>query len=330
MKSPLRVCVTGAAGQIGYSLVIQLCKGDAFGDDQPLQLTLLDITPCLPTLKGVIMELEDCALPLLDNVIGTDKPMEAFEDVDAVFLVGSAPYSKGMERRDMLKNNVPIFKEQGEALDKVAKKSVKVLAVANPANTIAFICSHFAPSIPKQNFSAMTRLDLNRSQSMIASRLKVPVTSVANCIVWGNHSSTQFPDVTHAKIQTSKGESSVYQAIADDDFLKGDFIDTVRRRWLAIFEARGRTSCFSAAKAACDQMRDWFHGTAPGQHVSMAVVSDGSYGTSEGIFFSFPVTITDGQYSIVQDLPLNEFAREKIKVTNADLCEERNEASAVF
>lgn len=328
MSPPLRVCVTGAAGQIGYSLVFQLGQGAVFGPDQPITLLLLDIEPCMAVLQGVVMELHDCALPLLHDVVATSDPMVAFKDADAVFLVGAMPRREGMERKDLLAANVKIFKAQGEALDKSAKKSVKVLVVGNPANTNALICSRFAPSIPAVNFSAMTRLDQNRAQSQIASRLHLPISAVTNCIIWGNHSSTQFPDVAHAKARLESGEVSVQQAVGDGEYLKGDFITTVQKRGAAIIAARKLSSAMSAAKAACDHMRDWFRGTAPGQYVSMAVISDGSYNTTAGVFYSFPVTIVDGKWSIVQGLAVDDFARERMKVTDAELCAERDEAVA--
>ena len=327
-KEPLRVCVTGAAGQIGYSLLFQLAEGNVFGRDQPLILQLLDITPCLPALNGVVMELQDCALPLIRDVIGTADPLVAFKDIDAAFLVGAMPRREGMERKDLLAANVKIFKEQGDALDKVAKKTVKVLVVGNPANTNALICSKYAPSIPKENFSAMTRLDQNRSQAQVAAKLGVPNGSVRGCIIWGNHSSTQYPDVAHAEAEVDGRWVAVPEAVNDQQYLRGEFITTVQKRGAAIIAARKLSSAMSAAKAACDHMHDWFAGTPAGRYVSMAVFSDGSYKTPEGIMYSFPVTIENGQWKIVQGLSVDDFAREKMDATAKELCEEREEAVA--
>jgi len=327
-KTPLRVCVTGAAGQIGYSLLFQLAEGNVFGPDQPLVLLLLDIQPCLPALDGVVMELRDCALPLIQEVVGTADPLVAFKDIDAAFLVGAMPRREGMERKDLLAANVKIFKQQGEAIDKVAKKSVKVLVVGNPANTNALICAKYAPSIPRANFSAMTRLDQNRSQAQIAAKLGVPNSAVRNCIIWGNHSSTQYPDVAHAEAEVNGTWTPVPKAVGDDQYLKGEFITTVQKRGAAIIAARKLSSAMSAAKAACDHMHDWFAGTPAGRWVSMGVVSDGSYGTPEGIVYSFPVNITDGAWKIVQGLSVDEFARGKMDATAKELCEEREEAIA--
>jgi len=326
MSAPIKVCITGAAGQIGYSLVYMIGSGAVFGPEQPVCLQLLDIPVMMPVLKGVAMEIDDCALPCVRSVIATAEASEAFHDVDAAFLVGAMPRKEGMERKDLLAANVKIFKVQGEALDKHAKKTVRVLVVGNPANTNALICSQYAPSIPKQNFSAMTRLDQNRAQAQIAGRLSVPITDVANVIIWGNHSATQFPDVSHATVQGKK----VVDAVGDEAWIRGEFITTVQKRGAAVIAARKLSSAMSAAKAACDHMKSLFQGTLPGQYVSMGVFSDGSYDTPEGVMFSFPVTIKDKEWTIVKGLALDDFCKEKLRVTGEELCSERVEAIAVI
>lgn len=326
---PVRVCVTGAAGQIGYSLVYMVGSGAVFGPETPVILHLLDITPMMNVLNGVCMEISDCALPCVRDVIPTDDPAVAFKDIDAAFLVGAMPRKEGMERKDLLAANVKIFKTQGQALDQHAKKSVRVLVVGNPANTNALICAKYAPSIPRENFSAMTRLDQNRAQAQIASRLGVPVNDVKNVIIWGNHSSTQFPDVRHAVATINGQEVPVYDAIKDDAFLKGEFITTVQKRGGAVIAARKLSSAMSAAKAACDHMKSIWQGTADGHFVSMGVFSDGSYNTPEGVMYSFPITIKDKAWTIVKDLPIDDFAREKMDATGKELCEERDDALAV-
>uniref|UniRef100_A0A2P2HX51 Malate dehydrogenase n=1 Tax=Hirondellea gigas TaxID=1518452 RepID=A0A2P2HX51_9CRUS len=325
MASPIKVCVTGAAGQIGYSLVYMIGSGAVFGADTPVSLHLLDIPPMMPVLNGVCMEIADCALPCVREVVATDDPSVAFKDIDAAFLVGAMPRKEGMERKDLLAANVKIFKVQGQALDQHAKKSVRVLVVGNPANTNALICSQYAPSIPKENFSAMTRLDQNRAQAQIAARLSVPVSDVKNCIIWGNHSGTQFPDVRHATV----AGKSVYDAVNDEAWIRGDFITLVQKRGGAVIAARKLSSAMSAAKAACDHMASWWQGTPEGSYVSMGVFSDGSYGTASGVMFSFPVTIKDGKWSIVQGLPIDDFSKGKLEVTGKELCEERDDALAV-
>lgn len=329
MAEPVRVCVTGAAGQIGYSLVYMVGSGAVFGPETPVILHLLDITPMMNVLNGVCMEISDCALPCVRDVIPTDDPAVAFKDIDAAFLVGAMPRKEGMERKDLLAANVKIFKTQGQALDQHAKKSVRVLVVGNPANTNALICAKYAPSIPRENFSAMTRLDQNRAQAQIASRLGVPVNDVKNVIIWGNHSSTQFPDVRHAVATINGQEVPVYDAIKDDAFLKGEFITTVQKRGGAVIAARKLSSAMSAAKAACDHMKSIWQGTADGHFVSMGVFSDGSYNTPEGVMYSFPITIKDKAWTIVKDLPIDDFAREKMDATGKELCEERDDALAV-
>ncbi|XP_064485086.1 malate dehydrogenase, cytoplasmic-like [Ornithodoros turicata] len=329
-NEPLRVLVTGAAGQIAYSLLGMVAKGDVFGKDQPLILHLLDIPMMSQVLNGVVMELVDCAFPLLKDVIATSDEKTAFSGIDAAFLVGAMPRKEGMERKDLLAANVKIFKSQGKALDQYAKKSVKVLVVGNPANTNALICSKFAPSIPKENFSAMTRLDQNRAQGQIAQRLKVSPGDVRNMVIWGNHSSTQFPDASHASVTLEGKSLKVTEAVNDEAYFKGDFISTIQKRGAAVIAARKLSSAMSAAKAAADHVRDWWNGTSEGQWTSMGVLSDGSYGAPLDVMFSFPVTVDlQRRWRIVQDLPVSEFAREKLDVTSKELLEEREEALAV-
>ncbi|XP_058800915.1 malate dehydrogenase, cytoplasmic [Phymastichus coffea] len=330
MAEPINVVVTGAAGQIAYSLLYQLAAGTVFGPEQPINLRLLDIPPMMGVLKGVVMELEDLALSLLKNILPTDDPEVAFKDAASVFLVGAMPRKQGMERKDLLAANVKIFKVQGEALDKFARKDVKVLVVGNPANTNALICSHYAPSIPKKNFTAMTRLDQNRAQAALASRLGVGVEKVENVTIWGNHSSTQFPDATHATVKLNGSTKSVPEALNDDDWLNNEFVETIQKRGAAVIAARTMSSAMSAAKAAGDHMRDWWLGTKPGSWVSMGIVSDGSYNIPKDICFSFPVTIQNKEYKIVQGLKISEFALSKIQITTKELEEERAEANTVL
>lgn len=303
----------------------QIASGAVFGPEQPVFLHLLDIAPMMGVLGGVVMELADCALPLLAGVLPTANPEEAFKDVAAAFLVGSMPRREGMERKDLLSANVRIFKEQGQALDKVARKDVKVLVVGNPANTNAFICSKYAPSIPKENFTAMTRLDQNRAQSQLAAKIGVPVQDVKNVIIWGNHSSTQFPDASNAVVKIGGVEKKVSEVINDDEYLKSTFVSTVQKRGAAVIAARKMSSALSAAKAASDHMRDWFLGTGD-RWVSMGIVSDGSYGTPRDIVYSFPVTVSNGKWQIVQGLTISDFAREKLDVTAKELVEEKQDA----
>ena len=330
MKDPIRVVVTGAAGQIAYSLLYSVAKGDVFGQDQPLSLHLLDIPQMMGVLEGVVMELNDCAFPLLREIIPTADEKVAFTDIDSAFLVGAMPRREGMERKDLLAANVKIFKSQGKALDQYAKKDVKVLVVGNPANTNALICSKYAPSIPKENFTAMTRLDQNRATSQIANLLKVNVENVANIIIWGNHSSTQYPDVSHGIVNINGSVSSIPDAVKDDGFLQGEFITVVQKRGAAVIAARKLSSAMSAAKAACDHMRDWFCGTQEGKFVSMGVYSDGSYGVPSDVIYSFPVTIgTDKKWQIVQGLQINDFSQGKMKATGDELLQEREEALSV-
>lgn len=306
-----------------------IAKGDVFGQQQPLILHLLDIPPMMSVLEGVVMELADCALPLLRQVVPTADPAVAFNQVSAAFLVGAMPRKEGMERKDLLSANVKIFKVQGEALDKNAKKDVKVLVVGNPANTNALICSHYAPSIPRENFSAMTRLDQNRARAQIAAKIGVPVQQVKNVIIWGNHSATQFPDVHSARATVGIVEKSVNDAVNNQSYLHGEFVELIQKRGAAVIAARKMSSAMSAAKAASDHMRDWWQGTADGEFVSMAVVSDGSYGVPKDIVFSFPVQVRNKVWTIVQGLEITDFARGKLTVTATELLEEKEEAMAV-
>lgn len=329
-SEPIRVVVTGAAGQIAYSLLYMIANGDVFGRNQKVALHLLDIGPMMGVLDGVVMELADTALPLLTEVIPTDDPNVAFKDVSVAFLVGSMPRKQGMERKDLLSANVKIFKVQGEALDKHAKKDVKVLVVGNPANTNALICSQYAPSIPRENFTAMTRLDQNRARAQIAAKLGVGVENVKNVIIWGNHSSTQFPDAKSASVKLNGTDKSVYEAINDEAYLRGAFVETVQKRGAAVIGARKMSSAMSAAKAAVDHVRDWWVGTQPGEYVSMGVVSDGSYGVPKDIVFSFPVEVSNKQWKIVQGLAIDDFARGKLDATASELLEEKSEAQAVI
>uniref|UniRef100_A0A8C9WNI7 Malate dehydrogenase n=1 Tax=Scleropages formosus TaxID=113540 RepID=A0A8C9WNI7_SCLFO len=317
---PIRVLVTGAAGQIAYSLLYSIAKGDVFGKDQPIILLLLDISPMLPVLDGVVMELQDCALPLLKEVVPTDKEEVAFKDLDAAILVGSMPRKEGMERKDLLKANVSIFKSQGAALDKYAKKTVKVLVVGNPANTNCLIAAKSAPSIPKENFSCLTRLDHNRAASQVAMRVGVPTDNVKNVIIWGNHSSTQYPDVHHAKVTVSGTEMDVFDAVKDDEWLKGDFISTVQQRGGAVIKARKLSSAMSAAKAICDHMRDiWFGTPEVGTTPPPCGVPRESHTFSS-------ILLQDKAWKIVTGLQINDFSREKMDATATELVEERDTA----
>lgn len=322
--SEVKVCVTGAAGQIAYSLLYMIANGDVFGKDQKVILSLLDIPMCMGVLEGVVMELADCAFTTLKEVIPTADPAVAFKDVDVAFLVGAMPRKQGMERKDLLSANVKIFKVQGEALNTYAKKDVKVLVVGNPANTNALICSHYAPSIPKENFTAMTRLDQNRARAQIAQRVGTDISNVKNLIIWGNHSATQYPDVANGTV-----DGKPVTDVVEKEFLQGEFIETVQKRGAAVIAARKMSSAMSAAKAAADHVRDWWIGTAPSTFVSMGVISDGSYGIPKDILFSFPVEIQNKQWKIVQGLKVDDFARSKLDITTKELLEEKEEAMAV-
>ena len=320
MNPPVRVAVTGAAGQIGYSLLFRIAAGDLLGPDQPVVLQMLEITPALQGLEGVAMELDDCAFPLLAGTVRTDDAEQAFADADIAFLVGSRPRSKGMERADLLEANGAIFTVQGKALAAAARPDVKVLVVGNPANTNALIAMSNASGLDPRRFTAMTRLDHNRAIAQVASKAGVHQSDVTNMTIWGNHSATQYPDVFHAQVD---GQNAA-ERIGDQAWIEGDFIPTVQQRGAAIIEARGSSSAASAASAAIDHVRDWVAGTPDGQWVSMAVPSDGSYGVPEGIISSFPVDCEDGDWEIVQGLGIDDFSRTRIDASAAELVEERD------
>ncbi|MAS09652.1 malate dehydrogenase [Salinisphaera sp.] len=316
MKEPVRVAITGGAGNISYSLIFRIAAGDMLGPDQPVILQLLEIPPAMDALKGVIMEINDCAFPLVHGVSGTDKPEEAFKDADIALLVGSKPRGKGMERSDLLKANGDIFSVQGKALNDNASKDVKVLVVGNPANTNALIAAANAPDLDNKQFTAMMRLDHNRALSQLAQKTDSQVTDIDKMIVWGNHSATQYPDISQA---TVNGKAAL--DLVDRDWYENDFIPTVQKRGAAIIEARGASSAASAASAAIDHVRDWVMGSDG--IVSMGIPSDGSYGVAEGIMFSYPVICKNGQYEIVQDLEIDEFSRGRMKTTEDELRSER-------
>lgn len=319
-KQPVRVAVTGAAGQIGYSLLFRIAAGDMLGKDQPVILQLLEITPALKALQGVVMELRDCAFPLLADVVTSDDPKVAFKDADYALLVGAMPRKAGMERGDLLGANGGIFKPQGEALNEVASRDVKVLVVGNPANTNALIAQQNAPDLDPKCFTAMVRLDHNRALSQLAEKTGAAVSDIKNVTIWGNHSSTQYPDLSQA---TVKGQPALDQI--DRQWYENDYIPTVAKRGAAIIEARGASSAASAASAAIDHMRDWALGTAEGEWTSMGIPSDGSYGIPEGLIYGFPVKCKDGKYEIVQGLDVSDFSRGKMDATARELEEERDE-----
>jgi malate dehydrogenase len=320
VKTPVRVAVTGAAGQIGYSLLFRIASGQLLGDDQPVILHLLDITPALGALKGVAMELDDCAFPLLQGIVQTDDPNEAFGDVNYALLVGARPRSKGMERKDLLEANGAIFTVQGKALSDNAAADVRILVVGNPANTNALIAMNNAPNIDNGRFTAMTRLDHNRAMAQLAQKTGTTVNDITKMTIWGNHSATQYPDLFHAEV---KGQNAA-ALVNDQAWLEGEFIPTVQQRGAAIIEARGLSSAASAANAAIDHVRTWALGSAEGDWVSMAIPSDGSYGVPEGLMSSFSVTCSNGEYSIVQGLDIDDFSRARIDASVAELAEERD------
>ena len=320
MKTPARVAVTGAAGQIGYSLLFRIASGQMLGADQPVILQLLDITPAMDALKGVAMELEDCAFPLLSGIVCSDDPNEAFGDISYALLVGARPRSKGMERKDLLEANGAIFTVQGKALSDNAAADVRILVVGNPANTNSLIAMNNAPNIPNERFTAMTRLDHNRAMAQLATKTGTTVNDITKMTIWGNHSATQYPDLFHAEVNGQNAAALVN----DQAWLEGSFIPTVQQRGAAIIEARGLSSAASAANAAIDHMHDWALGTPAGDWVSMAIPSDGSYGVPEGLISSFPVTCADGKYSIVQGLDIDDFSRARIDASTAELGEERD------
>ena len=318
MKKPVRIAVTGAAGQIGYQLIFRIAAGDLFGSQQPVILQLLEVTPALGALNGVVMELSDCALPLVHDIVATDNAETAFKDADYAILVGAKPRGPGMERKDLLLANARIFSAQGKALNKVAKKNVKVLVVGNPANTNALITAANAPRLNKKNITAMMRLDHNRAMSQLAAKTGAHVNQVKRLAIWGNHSSTQYPDI-HAA--TVKGKQA--SKLVDENWMQNDFIPTVQQRGAAIIKARGASSAASAASAAIDHMRDWVLGSK-GQWVSMGVPSDGSYGIAKGIIYGFPVVCAKGQYKIVKGLKINPLSRVRMQTTEKELLEERD------
>jgi malate dehydrogenase len=323
MKEPVRVAITGGAGQISYSLIFRIAAGDMLGPDQPVILQLLEIPPAMDALNGVIMEINDCAFPLVQDVIGTDKPEEAFKDANVCLLVGAKPRGKGMERSDLLKANADIFSVQGKAINDHAARDVRVLVVGNPANTNALIAASNAPDLDKGQFTAMMRLDHNRALSQLAQKTNSQVTDIDKMIVWGNHSATQYPDISQA---TVNGKPAL--DLVDRDWYENDFIPTVQKRGAAIIEARGASSAASAASAAIDHIHDWVNGSKG--IVSMGIPADGSYGVEEGIMFSYPVICKNGQYEIVQDLEIDEFSRERMKATEDELRSEREAVSALL
>lgn len=317
MKSPVRVAVTGAAGQISYSLLFRIASGEMLGKDQPVILQLLEITPALGALAGVVMELEDCAFPLVQGIVQTDSADVAFKDADVCLLVGARPRGPGMERKDLLEANAAIFSVQGKAINDHASRDVKVLVVGNPANTNALIAYRNAPDLKPGQFTAMTRLDHNRAIAQLADKAGKHNTDVKGMIIWGNHSATQYPDVHHATVAGVKATD-----IVDENWLVSDFIPTVQQRGAAIIKARGLSSAASAANAAIEHVRDWVLGTN-GEIVSMGIHSDGSYGIAEGLIYSFPVTCENGVYTIVQGLEVNDFSRDLMSKTEKELSEER-------
>ncbi len=320
MKTPVRVAVTGAAGQIGYSLLFRIASGEMLGKDQPVILQLLELTPALNALKGVAMELDDCAFPTLAGIVQSDDPMVAFKDADYALLVGARPRSKGMERKDLLEANAQIFTVQGRALNAVANRNVKVVVVGNPANTNALITQKSAPDLNPANITALMRLDHNRALSQIAQKIGKHTTDLTHMTVWGNHSATQYPDIFSVEANGSKA----WSMINDEAWLTENFIPTVQKRGAAIIEARGFSSAASAANAAIEHMRDWVLGTPAGDWTTMGIPSDGSYGIPEGVLYGYPVTCSNGTYSIVQGLDVSDFSRARMDATYQELLEERN------
>jgi malate dehydrogenase len=319
MKQPLNVAITGAAGQIGYALAFRVASGAMLGADQPINLHLLEITQALPTLGGVAMELNDCAFPTLNKVAVSDDARVAFRDCHVALLVGARPRGPGMERKDLLLANAQIFSAQGKALDAVADRGLRVLVVGNPANTNALITSHNAPGLPPGNFTAMTRLDHNRALSQLAEKTGTHVNDIRRLTIWGNHSSTQYPDISHAQV---KGKPAT--SLVDRQWLQEYFIPTVQQRGAAVIKARGSSSAASAASAAIDHVRTWMLGTASGDWTSMAIPSDGSYGIEPGLIYSYPVTCSNGAYQMVPRLTIDEFSRQRMDLSAAELREERD------
>ncbi len=320
MTQPVKVAVTGAAGQIGYSLLFRIASGALLGPDTPVQLQLLEITPALKALEGVVMELDDCAFPTLAGVeIGSDA-VAMFDGVNLALLVGARPRGPGMERSDLLSANGAIFTAQGKALNAVAADDVRIGVTGNPANTNALIAMSNAPDIPQERFSALTRLDHNRAISQLAAKTGAPVTEIRHMTIWGNHSATQYPDLFHAEV---RGRNAA-EVVGDQSWIENTFIPTVAKRGAAIIEARGSSSAASAASATIDAARDWLHGTPEGDWVSMAVASDGSYGVPEGVVYSYPVTTSGGSWEIVQGLEIDDFSRGRIDASTAELADERD------
>jgi malate dehydrogenase len=324
-QSPVNVTVTGAAGQIGYALLFRIASGHLLGPDVPVKLRLLEIPQGLKAAEGTAMELDDCAFPLLQGIDITDDAKRAFDGANVALLVGARPRTKGMERGDLLEANGGIFKPQGEAINAGAADDIRVLVVGNPANTNALIAQAHAPDVPAERFTAMTRLDHNRAISQLANKLQVSVSEIKKLTIWGNHSATQYPDIFHAEVAGQNAAA----AVDDEAWLADQFIPTVAKRGAAIIEARGASSAASAANAAIDHVHTWVNGTAEGDWTSMAIPSDGSYGVPEGIISSFPVTVKDGTYSIVQGLEINEFSRSRIDASVAELVEERDAVKAL-
>jgi malate dehydrogenase len=319
MKQPLNVAITGAAGQIGYALAFRVAAGAMLGADQPVNLQLLEIPAALPTLGGVVMELNDCAFSTLNKVQASDDAMVAFRDCHVALLVGARPRGPGMERKDLLLANAQIFSAQGKALDAVADRSLRVLVVGNPANTNALIASRNAPGLDRRNFTAMTRLDHNRALSQLAAKTGAHVNDIKRMTIWGNHSATQYPDLSHAQV---KGKPA--KDLVDQPWIEQQFIPTVQQRGAAVIKARGSSSAASAASAAIDHVRTWVLGTAAGDWTSMAIASDGSYGIEEGLVYSYPVTCSNGAFQIVQKLPIDDFSRKRMDLSAAELREERD------
>ena len=319
MKPPVRVAVTGAAGQISYALLFRIASGDMLGQDQPVILQLLEIPPAMEALQGTVMEIEDGAFPLVHDIVASDKPEVAFGDADFAMLVGARPRGPGMERKDLLTANARIFSVQGAAIDAVARRDIRVLVVGNPANTNALIAASNAPSLDRRQFTAMTRLDHNRAISQLATQTGKPSTTITRMSIWGNHSATQYPDIRHALILGSPATELV-----DHTWVVDHFIPTVQQRGAAIIKARGASSAASAAAAAVDHVRTWVHGTPENDWVSMAIPSDGSYGINDELIYSYPVTCSDGHYEIVQALEIDEFSQARMSETEQELLEERD------
>ena len=319
MSSTTKITVTGAAGQIGYALLFRIASGQLLGPDRPVELRMLEITPALGAAEGTAMELLDCAFPLLSGIEISDQPDEAFDGANIAFLVGARPRTKGMERGDLLEANGGIFAPQGKAINDKAADDIRVLVVGNPANTNALIAMGNAPDVPAERFTAMTRLDHNRAIAQLASKTGRPVPEIERMIIWGNHSATQYPDINHCLV---KGKPAT--SLVDQPWIEKDFIPTVQQRGAAIIKARGASSAASAASAAIDHVRDWFHGSPQGDWLSMGIPSDGSYGIPEGVIYSYPVVCRGGRYEIVQGLSIDEFSRQRMDATHKELLEERD------